>query len=117
MAELTKADLSARVLEHLGVKSAANAANGHDDEFVQEAIDGAYAELRKFGAVPFDVDEIPEWAQVPLRDYVAGDVAQGFGHTGQRLLEFKAAAKEGERRLRKQVAGFKHQLRTMADYF
>src|SRR3990167_11082165 len=105
MATLTKSALAARVLEHLGVKSAANAANGHDDEFVQEAIDAAHDRLRRFGLVPFATSAVPTWAQIHLRDYVAGDVAQAFGMSGQRLLEFKKAAQIAERELYRQIAG------------
>jgi hypothetical protein len=117
VAELTKAQLSARVLEHLGVKPAASTASAHDDAFVREAIDAAHARLRKYGLVPFGIDAIPEWAQVPLRDYVAGDTAQSFGISNQRLAEFKAGQVAGERELQRQVSGYRHQLRTAAEYF
>ena len=117
MADLTKAQLSARVLEHLGVKSAANAANGHDDAFVQEAIDAAHDTLRKFGLVPFATSAIPTWAQLPLRDYVAGEVAQAFGHSGQRLMEFKAAAQAGQTKLERQVSGYRHPTPIIASQF
>jgi hypothetical protein len=117
MATLTKAQLSARVLEHLGVKSAANAANGHDDATVQEAIDAAHAKLRRFGLAPFATSAIPEWAQIPLRDYVTGDVAQGFGMSGQRLMEFKAAAQAAERELYRQTSGTRQPMPIVPDWF
>jgi hypothetical protein len=117
VADLTKAQLSARVLEHLGVKSAANAANAHDDEFVQEAIDAAHERLRKYGLVPFATSAVPPWAQTQLRDYVAGDVAQAFGMSGQRLVEFKQTSASAERELARQVAGYRHNLPIVTDYF
>ena len=116
MADLTKAQLAARVLEHLGVKSAQNAAAASDDAFVQEAIDAAHDRLRPFGLVPFATSAIPTWAQTPLRDYVAIDVAQAFGISGQRLLEYKSAARDGERELQRQVAGYRHPIRINPDW-
>ena len=117
MATLTKAELSARVLEHLGVKSAANSANGNDDELVQEAIDAAHDRLRRFSVVPFALSAIPMWAQTPLRDYVAGDVAQAFGMSGQRLMEFKSAAQAAERELYRQTSGARQPMPIVPDWF
>lgn len=117
MADLTKAQLCARVLEHLGVKSAQNAANGHDQAFAEEAFDSTYERFRKLGLAPFATSAIPSWAQTPLRDAVAGDCAQSFGQSGQRLLEFKAAAREAEKELRRQTAARRHPIRIAPDYF
>jgi len=117
MADLTKAELSSRVLEHLGVKAGQQAANANDDSFVQEAIDAAHERLRKFGLVPFATSAIPPWAQIQLRDYVAGDVAQAFGLGGARLGEFKSMAEKAERELARQIAGYRHPISIKADYF
>ena len=117
MANLTKAQLAARVLEHLGVKSAADSVEASDDAFVQEAIDAAHDRLRRFGLVPFATSAIPTWAQIQLRDYVAGDVAQAFGLGGARLGEFKAGARAAERELFRQVSGSRHPMPIVTDYF
>jgi hypothetical protein len=117
MATLTKADLRARVLEHLGVLAAGQSAGAEDADLVDEAIDAAHARLRKFGLVPFATSAIPEWAQISLRDYVAADVAQSFGLGGPRLAEFKGAQRVAERDLARQVAGYRHPMRIVADYF
>ena len=117
MADLTKAQLAARVLEHLGVKAATQSANSADTVFVEEAIDAAHDRLRKFGLMPFATSAIPSWAQTQLRDYVAGDVAQAFGLGGARLGEFKTAAQAAERELWRQVAGYRHPMPIVADYF
>ena len=117
MANLTKAQLSARVLEHLGVKAGVQSANASDDALVQEAIDAAHERLRKFGLVPFATSAIPPWAQIQLRDYVAGDVAQAFGLGGARLTEFKQMAQVAERELARQISGYRHSLQITADYF
>lgn len=117
MADLTKAQLAARVLEHLGVKSAAVSARAEDSAFVEEAIDAAHSRLRKYGLVPFATSAIPDWAQIQLRDYVAGDVAQAFGLGGARLGEFKGAADAAERELQRQVSGYRHPMPIVADYF
>ena len=117
MADLTKAQLAARVLEHLGVKAANQSANGSDTACVEEAIDAAHDRLRKFGLVPFATSAIPTWAQIQLRDYVAGDVAQAFGLGGARLGEFKGTAKTAEHELQRQVSGYRHPMPIVADFF
>lgn len=117
MSDLTKAQLAAWVLEHLGIKSATDSADAADQARVEETIDVKHDQLRKRGLAPFATSAIEEWAQTPLRDIVAADVAQTFGISGQRLLEFKAAGKEGERELARQVAGFRHPMPIQADYF
>jgi hypothetical protein len=117
MADLTKAQLSARVLEHLGVKAATQGANAADDIFVQEAIDAAHDRLRKFGIVPFATSAIPAWAQIQMRDYVAGDVAQAFGLGAERLSEFKGFAQTAERELARQIAGHRDDNPIQTDYY
>lgn len=117
MAAIAKAALRNRILEHLGVLAAGETAATVDQTWVDEAIDAAHERLRKFGLVPFATSAIPSWAQIPLRDVVAGDVAQSYGMSAQRLLEFKQAAIVGERELARQVAGMKHPLRVKAEYF
>jgi len=117
MADLARAAMINRVLEFLGVKAATQGANSGDVEMVGEVLDSAHERLRKYGLAPFETSSIPPWAQIPFRDYVAGDVAQSFGITGQRLLEFRQAQQVGERELAKQVAGFRHAMPIVADYF
>lgn len=107
MAAIIKAALRGRVLEHLGIVGAGESAATVDQTLVDEAIDATHARLRKFGLAPFPTSAIPEWAQIPLRDAVAGDIAQIYGMSGQRLLEFKAAAQAAERELARQVSGTK----------
>lgn len=96
---------------------AGQAVASEDQSLVDEAIDAGHARLRKFGLVPFALSAIPEWAQVPLRDYVAGDVAQSYGFGGPRLGEFKSAQRMAERDLARQVSGFRHPIRIKTDYF
>lgn len=114
MADLTKAQLSTRVLEHLGILAAGESASTADDARVQEAIDSAYERLRKLGLVPFATSAVPPWAQVALRDYVAGDIAESFG---LRDPKWKAMQSLAERDLRRQTAGFRHPIPIRADYF
>jgi len=99
MATWTSIELRNRVLEHLGVKQSAQSANAEDAKVVDEAINSAHDRLRKLQLVPFDLSAIPTWAQVPLRDYVAGDVARSFGF-GDTLKPGQAAA---ELELRRQL--------------
>lgn len=111
MADIAKAALRNRVLEHLGVIGAGETAAAADQALVDEAVDATHARLRKFGLVPFPTSAIPSWAQIPFRDAVAGDVAQIYGMGGQRLTEFKIAAQQAERELARQVSGRKPPVR------
>lgn len=113
MATLTKAQVRDRVLEHIGVLAAGQSASAEDAVLVEEAIDSAYAQLRKFGLAPFDLATVPEWAQPLLRDYVAGIVGATFGFGDA----FVAGMARAETDLARQVAGYKHPLRTEADYY
>jgi hypothetical protein len=113
MADLTRAEMIDRVLEHIGVKPAGQSATAEDSALVGEAIDAAHDRLNKFGLVPFATSAIPTWAQVPFRDFVAGDVGQSFGF-GERFKPSQAAA---ERELARQLAGKKHNKRVRAEYF
>lgn len=117
MADWTKAQLANRVLRHLGIIGPRDSANASDQADVEEAIDAAHDRLRKYGVVPFATSAIPTWAQIPLRDYVAGDMAQEFGKTGQELLEYKAAAKAGQTELERQTSGYRHPIPIIASQF
>ncbi len=117
MADIAKAALRNRVLEHLGVLAAGETAATVDQTLVDELIDAAHSRLRKFGLMPFATSAIPDWAQTPLKEVVAGDAAPAYGMSGQRLMEFKQGALRAESELARQVSGFKHNLRVRADYF
>jgi hypothetical protein len=113
VADLTKAQLRNRVLQHLGVLAAGQDPSAEDADLVDEAIDAAHDRLNKYGLTPFATSAIPSWAQTPLRDYVAGDVARSFGLGDS----FKAQQPLAERELARQVSGYKHARRVRADYF
>lgn len=113
MATKTKAQLADMVLEHLGVLATGQSATEEDASKVETAIDGAWAILRKPGLVPFATSAIPEWAQFPLRDFVAGLVGKDFGFGDS----FKPGQDEGRKELARQVAGRKHPRRVVADFF
>lgn len=115
MANLTKAELAARVLQHLGLLGAGQSASAEDDGLVQEAIDAVHAELRKEGLVPFATSAIPEWAQAPLRDFVAAEVGPAFGMVT--LPEKEARQATARRRLATQVAAMRHPIPIVAEYF
>lgn len=117
MADITKATLRRKVLEHLIVIAAGETPATADQTLVDDAIDAAHERLRKFGLAPFETSAIPSWAQMQLRDIVAADVAQTFGKSGQTLIEYKAAAEIGERELARQLAGHKHPIPIEVEYF
>ncbi len=117
MADIAKAAMRNRVLEHLGVLAAGETAATVDQTWVDEAIDSVHDRMRKFGLAPYPTSAFPSWAQIPFRDVVSGDVAQSYGMSGQRLLDFKQGAKDGERELARQVAGMKPCLPIRGKYF
>jgi hypothetical protein len=118
VAALTKAELRARVLEHLGVVGAGQSAAAEDAALVDEAIDAAHDRLRKLGLAPFATSAIPSWAQVPLRNYVAVDVSPSFGVSVQRLPNGESPEQHAaERELGRQVAGYRHPIPIKADYY
>lgn len=98
MADITKADLRNRVLQHLGVLAAGETASGHDanhvDAIIEAFIDG---ELAKAGELEgtFNSDAIPAWAQNPLRDVICFKVAPDFGVSGQILADLATSAQTG----------------------
>jgi hypothetical protein len=117
VADIAQAALGVRVLEHLGVLAAGATAAAADTTWVAEAVDAAHARLRARGLVPFPLTAIPSWAQIPLRDIAAADMAQSYGATGQRLLEFRQAAAVAEKELSRQVSGRALPVPTRGTYF
>lgn len=113
MADLTAVEIRDRVLEHLGQKAASQAASAEDAVLVDEAIIAAHAKLRGRGLAPFSMSAIPPWAQVPFRDYVAGDVGGCFG-LGDST---KPRQVDAEKELRIQVAIHKPAFTIKATYY
>ena len=107
MANWTAIVLRDRVLEHLSQKAAGQAAAPEDATLVDELVVAAHDRLRTIGLAPFAINAIPAWAQVPFRDYVAGDAGSSFGlGESQKPGQFAA-----EKELRRQVAIRKPPLR------
>ncbi len=118
MATVTKSTLAARVMQHLGVLAAGQSAASRDSDLVQESIDTVHDQLGVEGKAPFVTSAIPEWAQGPLRDIVAYEMAGTFGVTSPQRLQILAA---NERRARQQLAKQLNNgpmpIRTEVDYF
>jgi hypothetical protein len=113
VATLTKAELRDRVLEHMGILAAGQSASSEDAVLVEEAIDSAHAQLRKFGLAPFATSAIPAWAQPMLRDYVAGIVGPSFGFGAL----YEAAKDEAEKDLSRQLSSGVQPLAVKAEYY
>jgi len=81
VATWTKAQLRDKILEHIGIKPAEQAANAADAVLVEGAIDSAYDQLRAMppNLCPYSLSVIPEWAQPLLRDYVEPEIKPHFG--------------------------------------
>lgn len=117
MANWVKADLSAKVLEYIGQKPAAQAASSEDDILCQAVIDSVFSQLDKLGLVTFASSAIPEWAQWPLVKYVAAEVGPSFGVTGQPLAELEMGQAKARRELQEQTAGQRQHTPGKAEYF
>lgn len=104
MATKTKAQIATLVLESLGVKAAGVAASAEDSERVEDAIDSVHDQLRARGLAPFELATVPEWAQEPLADYVAGSLSMlnVFRVSGERAGLLRQARQEGYRILLEQ---------------
>jgi hypothetical protein len=118
VANLTQEELRDRILEHLAVKAAGQAASAEDAALVDELVTSAYDRLNKFGIVPFPLTAIPTWAQTPLRDFVAIDASPSFGKPVDRLPDgTNPIQNQAKIELQAQVAGFKHRKQTKATYY
>jgi hypothetical protein len=118
MADITKANLRDMILKHLGVLGVGQTANADDSALVESAIDSAYDRLNKRGFVPFSVELIPAWAQIPLRDYVAIDLSPSFGREVARLPDGTSPIQnQAIIELHAQVAGYKHRRSVRATYY
>ena len=116
MADLTKAQLAARVLEHLGVKAASESAVAVDQALVEEAIDSSHDELRKLGLVPFATSAIPTWAQNGLRDYVETEVKPAFGFPMSKAVKEQEQNK-AKAKLQAQVSSHKQAIRVRPEFY
>jgi hypothetical protein len=117
MATLNRDAMIARVLQALGVVASGETAQAADSTLVGEVLDSAHDRLEKLGLAPFSLTNVPEWAQVPLRDYVALDCAPPFGIVGNALMEFAARRKEAETQLAQQACGRAKLQFVVARYF
>jgi hypothetical protein len=105
MATKTQADIAALVLEALGVKAASQSASAEDTAAASDAVSSAYYRLRYEQKAPFSLSSIPEWAWIPLRDFVARDLVNTFGISGDRLQSIHASASRADRDFAIQTAG------------
>ena len=118
MASIAKDALAVRVLERLSVIAAGATPADADQALVEGYIDATHSGLRApKNLVPFTLDDIPEWAQIPLCSIVAFNVTPEYGVTGLRKAELEKESKEGKLELSRQVAGRKHKRRVRQEYF
>lgn len=113
MADIAKAALRNRVLEHLGVIAAGETPASADQTLVEEVIDTAHEVLRKSGLVPFATSAVPSWAQGGLRDWVVAAVGPFYGKD----WDVAARKKLAEQELARGVAGFKSSVPVRGSYF
>jgi hypothetical protein len=117
VASLDRTAMIVRVLEATGIVAAGQSANTADTTLVGELVDSAHSRLRKLGLAPFSLGAVPEWAQVPFRDYVAFDAAGSYGVGGERLADLAQRRQLAERDLGRQTSGYRHNLPIKGSYF
>lgn len=117
MAVWTATDLRNRVLERLNIKAKSQPATAEDALVVDDAYVSIYDQLRKLELMPFAIGAIPDWAQLPLVKYVAGQVAGEFGYRGARLQDKVLEAGSGLKELQQQNAGEKQPVPITAKYY
>lgn len=118
MADIDRAALIDMVLQHLVVLGVGQTASAEDVDLVGKAVDSAYDRLNKLGLVPFLIEVIPSWAQIPLRDYVAIDCSPSYGREVQRLPDGTSPIQtQAKAELHVQVAGYKHNKPVKAVYY
>jgi hypothetical protein len=117
MADITRADFIELVLRHIGRLAISQTANAADAALVGLAADSAYDRLNKKGYMPFSIEAIPAWAQIPLRDFVAIDVSPTFGIAVDRLPNGQSPIQnQAIKELHEQTAGYKHKRTTRGVY-
>lgn len=118
MADIDRAGLIDMVLRHLVVLGVGQTASAEDADLVGKAVDSAYDRLNGLGLVPFLIEMIPAWAQIPLRDYVAIDVSPSYGRQVDRLPDGTSPVQtQAKIELHAQVAGYKHNKQVRAIYY
>ncbi len=105
MATKTQDEIAATVLEALGVKPAGQNASAEDTDAASDAVESAYERLHYVGKAPFPLTAVPSWAWTPLRDFVARDLVNVFGISGERLQSILAAAARADIDFAAQSAG------------
>ena len=96
-------ELRQKVLEHLGVVALGETLSADDAKIIDEAAYGVHAALQGRNIAPFALDDIPIWAQLPLRDAVAFEVAHTFGIEPERRAELGMLQQRAIHSLRAQV--------------
>jgi hypothetical protein len=103
MANLTRAEMIDRVLEHLGVKPAEQSASAADVKAVGEVLDSCHARLRAENRALFETQSVPPDAQIPFRDVVALDCSTLFGVGAERMQLLVMGEQKARRELAKIV--------------
>lgn len=117
MADMTKAQLAAAVLEHMVVVAAGATPATADQTLAENHVDRAFDRLRALRLVPFPVSAIPNWAQQQMIDVVARTLAPAFGVASDRMLLFIENAKRSELDLQRQLSGPQQPRTIERDYY
>lgn len=100
MADLTRADMIAKVMRYLRVLGAGQTAQSRDSTEVGRILDSVHDQLVHRGLVNFPTTAFPEWGQEPFTKVLAFDVAPYFGVPPDIMKK-----KEGMKELASQMRG------------
>jgi hypothetical protein len=100
----TKDRLRNRVLQHLGVLGLAEIATPAQKEAIGDIVEATIEQLRAHRVISFDSHGIPDWAMLPLRDYVAYRAASSLRIDLNRIPQLKMDHDMAWAELKKQAA-------------
>lgn len=98
----TRDKLRNDVLQNLGILGTGQVATASQKKVVGDIIDRCFGQLATHGVISFTTTTIPDWAMLPLRDYVSGYAALPLNASPQRMEIFLAERTEAFRELKAQ---------------
>lgn len=114
----TKADIRNRVLKNIGVLASGQTASAADASDVDEVIESVYAMLDdQFKGLPWNVDNVPEKAVLPMVHIVSAHAASAFDLAMDERAALASVAAGAEKEIAKQVSRGRSGQPVQADYF
>ena len=117
MATKTRAEMITLLLERIGVKGGIEAAAAEDSALAGTVIDSLHDRLRKLGLASYATSAFPEWAQMPFVEIAGAECKVPFRLPAAMAQELESDRQHGMRETIRQMAGFRHPMPIVTDYF